>query len=328
VVAGSVKIFTSIDGAAFTSTNLVSTGSDGYEATIPALPCGSSIRFYFSGQITTPAATFIDPADGSHYSLNSAEALVDAASDDFETGGKGWTVENGAGLTAGAWEVATPNVTWNEGVQVSPAAAAGGSSAFVTQNGSAGDNFNATDVDGGATHLISPAIDLTDTNGTVSFDYWFYSSLVGANSTDTLTVSVSNNDGASWTPVATLKGPYLGQPNSFMADENTWKSYSFTVGDFVAPTSTVRVRFSAEDISPASAVEAGIDNFSVDSFECGGGTVCVADITGNNIVDVDDLLLVINNWGAKGGVADITGNGMVDVDDLLAVINAWGNCPL
>jgi hypothetical protein len=52
---------------------------------------------------------------------------------------------------------------------------------------------------------------------------------------------------------------------------------------------------------------------------------CPADITGNNIVDTDDLLAVINSWGTNGA-GDITGNGNVDTDDLLAVINAWGAC--
>jgi hypothetical protein len=56
-----------------------------------------------------------------------------------------------------------------------------------------------------------------------------------------------------------------------------------------------------------------------------------ADITGNGIVDVDDLLMVINNWGPcsdpESCAADIApplGNGLVDVDDLLMVINNWG----
>lgn len=57
-------------------------------------------------------------------------------------------------------------------------------------------------------------------------------------------------------------------------------------------------------------------------------TPCAPDITGNQTVDVDDLLAVINSWGPCAGCpADITGNGVVDVDDLLAVINGWGACP-
>jgi hypothetical protein len=55
---------------------------------------------------------------------------------------------------------------------------------------------------------------------------------------------------------------------------------------------------------------------------------CPADITGDGVVNVDDLLAVINAWGACPGCpADITGDGVVNVDDLLAVINAWGPCP-
>jgi hypothetical protein len=50
----------------------------------------------------------------------------------------------------------------------------------------------------------------------------------------------------------------------------------------------------------------------------------------NGAVDVDDLLMVINNWGEcfYPGLcqSDITGNGFTDVDDLLAVINTWGPC--
>jgi hypothetical protein len=54
---------------------------------------------------------------------------------------------------------------------------------------------------------------------------------------------------------------------------------------------------------------------------------CPADVTGNEVVDIDDLLAVINAWGSAGSTpADITGNGVVNVDDLLAVINAWGPC--
>lgn len=54
---------------------------------------------------------------------------------------------------------------------------------------------------------------------------------------------------------------------------------------------------------------------------------CPADLNGNGMVNVDDLLAVINAWGASGGPADVNNDGVVNVDDLLAVINAWGSCP-
>jgi WD40 repeat protein len=62
-------------------------------------------------------------------------------------------------------------------------------------------------------------------------------------------------------------------------------------------------------------------------------TPCIADISDpqNGVVDVDDLLEVINNWGDCSSppalcIADISKDGTVDVDDLLIVINRWGAC--
>ena len=63
---------------------------------------------------------------------------------------------------------------------------------------------------------------------------------------------------------------------------------------------------------------------------------CPSDIAprgGNGTVNVNDLLAVINGWGACADpcppscVADVNGDCNVNVNDLLAVINAWGNCP-
>jgi probable HAF family extracellular repeat protein len=57
------------------------------------------------------------------------------------------------------------------------------------------------------------------------------------------------------------------------------------------------------------------------------GPACLAsDITCDGAVGIDDLLMVINGWGACQGVcaADVTGDGMVNIDDLLMVINNWG----
>jgi hypothetical protein len=51
---------------------------------------------------------------------------------------------------------------------------------------------------------------------------------------------------------------------------------------------------------------------------------------------VDDLLAVINGWGAcpppclppcAGDIAPLSGDCLVNVDDLLTVINSWGFCP-
>jgi hypothetical protein len=61
---------------------------------------------------------------------------------------------------------------------------------------------------------------------------------------------------------------------------------------------------------------------------------CPADVTGNGVVNIDDLLGVINGWGnctppcsaGSGCPADVTDNCVVNIDDLLGVINEWGPC--
>jgi hypothetical protein len=56
--------------------------------------------------------------------------------------------------------------------------------------------------------------------------------------------------------------------------------------------------------------------------------LCQADVTGNGVVDVDDLLEVITLWGPCAGCpADVNDDGEVNVDDLLTVISEWGACP-
>ena len=53
---------------------------------------------------------------------------------------------------------------------------------------------------------------------------------------------------------------------------------------------------------------------------------CDADIDGNGVVNVDDLVAVILAWGTDDASADVDGNGIVDVDDMVTVILAWGAC--
>jgi hypothetical protein len=51
------------------------------------------------------------------------------------------------------------------------------------------------------------------------------------------------------------------------------------------------------------------------------------DITGDGVVNVDDLLTLITAWGPcvppASCPADLNGDGIVNVDDLLMVINHW-----
>jgi len=135
----------------------------------------------------------------------------------------------------------------------------------------------------------------------------------------------------------TLSGPFSPSVDDFDADDDGvfdfCDSCTDTDGDGFGnpgfPTSTCAI-----DNCP--------DVFNPDQLDSDGNGVgdacepappCPADIApeksgGDGVVNVDDLLLVINNWAAgAGNVADVNGDLTVNVDDLLAVINGWGVCP-
>ncbi|MDP7574030.1 MAG: GC-type dockerin domain-anchored protein, partial [Phycisphaerales bacterium] len=54
---------------------------------------------------------------------------------------------------------------------------------------------------------------------------------------------------------------------------------------------------------------------------------CPADMNGDGVVDVIEVLLLLDAWGqCEDCAADINGDGIVDTDDLLSVLAAWGAC--
>jgi thermitase len=50
----------------------------------------------------------------------------------------------------------------------------------------------------------------------------------------------------------------------------------------------------------------------------------LGDLDGNGFVDVDDLLLLLGDWGQVHSSADVDGNGVVNIDDLLVLLGGWG----
>ncbi|MDG2423110.1 MAG: hypothetical protein P8M22_03940 [Phycisphaerales bacterium] len=54
---------------------------------------------------------------------------------------------------------------------------------------------------------------------------------------------------------------------------------------------------------------------------------CDGDVDADSFIGIDDLLAVINAWGACVGCAeDVDGDGVVDISDLLTVLKNWGWC--
>ena len=56
---------------------------------------------------------------------------------------------------------------------------------------------------------------------------------------------------------------------------------------------------------------------------------CSADLDGDGVVGVSDILLLLGQWGPcpPPCAADIDGDGSVGIWDLLMVLASWGPCP-
>jgi len=157
--------------------------------------------------------------------------------------------------TAGIWEFGDPVGTSYNGQPSNPendATPAPGVSCFTTGNGST--SAGGDDVDDGFTTLVTPRIDLSGVAAAVvSYSRW-YANL--NNPDDDFEVSISDDDGATWTPLETVRGA-----------QNAWTPASFVVGDFVSLTDAIRLRFVASDDPNNSLVEGAIDDLSIVAYD-------------------------------------------------------------
>jgi hypothetical protein len=79
--------------------------------------------------------------------------------------------------------------------------------------------------------------------------------------------------------------------------------------------------------SPGNGICASWNDLGGNTFEDSCGPECVADILEDGEVTIEDLLIVLAQYGTPGPEADIDGNGVVDIEDLLVVVGSWGACP-
>lgn len=293
----------------FSAFPLTAVGGSAYEATLPAAPCGAPIEYYIQ-VINASSAVVVDPpgAPTSRYSTNVGVATV-VLSDNFQSN-LGWTVQNTA-LTDGAWDRGTPAGAGDRG---DPTADFDGSGACYLTDNVAGNS----DVDGGPTRLLSPLLDLSAA-GEYSIGYarWFSNDDTDI---DRLLVEVSNNNGGSWALVESVP------------DTVGWVERAFQVDDYVAPTAQVRVRFSATDNPNDSVTEAAIDSFSVSRLNCDAPPDCPGDLNGDFVRDLEDLSILLANYGVPSGAdaedGDFNGDGDVDLEDLSSILAVFGTlCP-
>ncbi len=219
-----------------------------YDAVFPTVDCPSTVSFYVSVE-TTDSKTITDPDDAPSvaYSAYGASYVNEIMSEDFQNAnGNGWTTEHVA-TTDGQFEFGVPQGGGDRG---DPRDDFDGSGACALTDNVAGNS----DVDGGPTRIISPSFNLSGGTATVDYAYWFTND---DNDGDRLTVDISNDDGSNWTSVRSY------------SNGAGWRTDSFNVSDFIAPSATMKVRFSATDNPNDSVTEAAVDALKIVTIGCG-----------------------------------------------------------
>ncbi len=309
---GSGRFFYDIGGG-FQQGQLVETSPNVYQATLPAAPCGTQVRYYFTAQ-TTQGETLSDPPSGSDapYTAIASYGEIFLFSDNFE-GNRGWTVEN-LGATSGDWERGVPvnDPNW----EYDPAADSDGSGqCYLTEN-----QLGNTDVDDGAVRLTSPVLDLAGAqNPTVRYDYFL--NLTNSNGADRLLVEVSANGPA---------GPWVQIAVHSSGGGLSWRTHEITAADLgnagVPLTNNMQFRYTANDGNPQSIVEAGLDAFRIAVLDC-VPPFKEGDLNCDGVVDAFDIepfitaLVDPNGYpgmypGCNINLADINGDGSIDGFDI------------
>lgn len=170
--------------------------------------------------------------------------------DQMETNA-GWTF-SGTG-SSGAWVNDNPNGTGGGSIQPEDDHTSDpGVRCFFTGQTPVGGGIGDNDVDGGTQILTSPTFDLSALDDPrIRYHRWYVND-GNAEVDDVFRIEISSNGGSSWTTVETLA-----------ESRRFWELTEFRVLDFIATTSSVRVRFTAADLGSGSIVEAAIDDFEI-----------------------------------------------------------------
>jgi hypothetical protein len=315
IVPGSVLLHYSISGGPFATLPMEETSKGIFETTFPNMPCLASISYYVTAQETINGIFYdTDPSD-SHHSIV-VEEIATLFTDDFELD-NGWTVYGDA--QEGDWERGVPIGGGDRGDP--PTDYDGSGSCYLTFNMDGN-----SDIDFGTTNLVSPTFDLSIGDGKISYARW-YSNYLGYLQDDVMKVYISNDDGGSWALVEII-GP--DGPECI----GGWYEHSFWAGDFVEPTSQMKLRFEASDLGMASTVEAAVDAVTISTLICNYFACGDANADGN--VNVSDAVYVINYVFTGGAepqpmaAGDVNCDSLVNVSDAVYIINhifVGGNSP-
>ncbi|MCP4290658.1 MAG: M28 family peptidase [bacterium] len=260
LVPGSLQLHYDV-GSGYNDVVLSPTGTaNQYEAYIPAQNAGAFVDYYLSasdnlGNIALhPSGA---PDQSHHFFVGTKTPFL---THEFETD-QGWTIgANGDDATSGIWEQVNPNGTWEAGQPVQPEddhTVDPGAICFVTGNAPPGSTQGTNDVDGGLTTLLSPVFDLSEYEHVwVKYHRWYVNNTGNSPGQDHWVVEVTSDGGFSWEIIEDTS-----------ASEAAWVAVELNLEDLLPLTEQVQFRFMASDEDDGSIVEAGVDDFSLLTFE-------------------------------------------------------------
>ena len=296
----------------FEPIDMIETKPNTYDATFPTLECGANVRYYFTveSEAGDVVADVFNVETGAHDAVAGAQLDVTFI-DNFEAD-LFWTVNNTADLNDGAWERGGPIGGGDRGDP--PFDADGSGQCYLTDNVDGN-----SDVDGGATTLISPRLDASGLpDAHLSYKRWYSNAAGAAPFADVFVIDISNDDGLSWTNLETIGPAGDGVTGG-------WIHASFRIADVLPPTDAMRVRFVVSDLGDGSVVEAGIDDVRINRTAT--GVVCSiaapGDLDKDGDVDAADLAALLAAWGTSGPVGDVDFDGDVDAADLALLLAEW-----
>jgi hypothetical protein len=242
----------------------------------PATLVGSTFDLSFVDAAINPgeSVTYVVRArDGlGNEEANDVRLSVDAAILDvtnfetsFEASGSSWKAVAPNDAETGNWEWGDPVLT---SYQPADDATPNGVNCWITQLSGSPSNG---DVDNGTTTLMSALYDMTGmVDPAVKFNRWFTNDRGASPGNDPLTLEISNDNGTNWVLLDTVSA---GTPLA-------WEDIELPITGVIAPTTQMRLRFTAQDLGEGSLVEAGVDDFRIIDRQQG----CLACTTPVNIV--------------------------------------------
>jgi len=298
------------NSGAFSSSTMNNLGNGNYIADLPAVPCNSTIEYYFQADSTTgDSVSFPIGADTSPLSALAQEFNV-AFEDNMESN-SGWTVGSSSDTaTTGIWTRMNPQAT---DAQPEDDHTPTGTDCWIT-DGNAGTGLGDRDIDGGATSLTSPSLDAIIAGDDSELVYWrWYSNNAGASpNEDSMLVEISNDSGFSWVTLETVT-----------ENAGAWVERRYRIADTILPTDQMRIRFVASDLINGSIVEAGIDDLRIESVGC--PDVADADINGDGLLNFFDISAFLTAFANSEPVADFNNDGVWNFFDISAFLSAFSN---